>query len=81
MLAEMATDPLTGPATADDGGDGPGGLPGGCNAAPEIASENLDGDHFFCAPAASQLEAVYLLAGEAVIAELGDKTKLVRPPA
>jgi hypothetical protein len=81
VLADMASDPATGPATADDGGDGPGGLPGGCENAPEIASENADGDLFFCAPEPGQLSAVFSSASDAIQAMFSDRTILIKPPA
>lgn len=81
VLADMASDPHTGIPTADDGGDGPGGLPGGCVNAPEIASENADGDLFFCAPEPGQLSAVFSSASTSILAEFSDHTILVRPPA
>jgi hypothetical protein len=81
VLADMASDPQSGPPTADDGGDGPGGLPGGCENAPEIASENADGDLFFCAPSPGQLSAVFSSASASILAEFSDRTILIRPPA
>jgi hypothetical protein len=79
-LAKMASDPTSGPASADDGGDGLGGLAGGCLGAPEIASENSDGDHLFCAPDPSQLVATFDAASSALLADLDARTKLVRIP-
>lgn len=86
VLADMASDPQSGPATADDGGDGPGGLPGGCdpsvpNGAAAIASENADGDLFFCAPEPGQLSAVFTSASDSILAEFSDRTVLIRPPS
>ncbi len=81
VLAQMASDPVSGPLTLDDGGDGPGGLPGGCNGAAEVASENLDGDHFLCAPNAAQLTDVFIAATQALTADLGNKVRLVRVPS
>lgn len=81
ILAQMASDPISGPATADDGGDGPGGLAGGCLTQASIDSENADGDLFFCAPEPGQLSAVFTEASKAILAEFSDTTVLVRPPS
>ncbi len=81
VLAQMASDPVSGPLTLDDGGDGPGGLPGGCVNAPEIASENADGDHFLCAPDGPELVAVFVAAVEALTSDFGNKVRLVRVPS
>ena len=81
VLADMASDPADGPATADDGGDGPGGLPGGCEDTAAIASENADGDLFFCAPEPGQLSAVFTSALDAILIQFANKTSLVRPPS
>jgi hypothetical protein len=81
VLADMASDPLIGPASADDGGDGPGGLPGGCSSPASVAGENTDGDHFLCAPNAGQLTEVFIAASTALTSDLGDRTRLVRLPS
>ncbi len=81
VLADMASDPLSGVPTADDGGDGPLGLPGGCATPPSISSENADGDLFFCAPDPGQLAAVFHAASGAILAEFSDRTLLIRPPS
>ena len=80
VLAAMASDPLNGPATTDDGGDGAGGLPGGCNTTASIASENADGDNFLCAPDETQLSAVFLSATNALLSDLDDHTHLIKLP-
>lgn len=81
ILADMASDPASGPTTADDGGDGPGGLAGGCLTQTSIDSENADGDLFFCAPEPGQLSAVFTQASKAILAEFSERTILVKPPA
>ncbi len=57
-LAAMAG-PL---ASDDDGGDGPGGQPAGCPTAAAVASENADGDFFFCAAQPSDLASIFQAA-------------------
>ena len=81
VLANMASDPQSGILTADDGGDGPGGLAGGCLTADSIASENADGDLFFCAPEPGQLAAVFTSASSSILAEFSESTVLIRPPS
>ena len=80
VLATMASDSAFGPATEDDGGDGVGGLPGGCETQASINGENNDGDLFFCAPEPGQLSAVFAQASDAILAELSERTILVKPP-
>lgn len=77
VLANMASDSDV--TTADDGGDGPGGLPGGCLTAASIASENADGDLFFCAPDAGLLSSVFASASEGILAVFSENTSLIRP--
>ena len=54
---------MAGPVvSADDGGDGAGGIPGGCPTAAAVASENADGDFFFCAAQPSDLASIFQAA-------------------
>jgi Putative Flp pilus-assembly TadE/G-like len=64
--------------SADDGGDGPNGLPGGCSPsrADAIASENADGDFFFCAAQPSELASLF----ETAVVTLGTGSRLVWMP-
>lgn len=80
ILADMASDPVAGSPTADDGGDGPGGQPGGCETQASIDSENADGDLFFCAPEPGQLATVFNQASRAILIQFSQQTILVRPP-
>lgn len=67
LLAEMASDPMDGPPTADDTG---------CVSPADITTENQDGDHFFCAPGPGELAQVFR---DAAI-QLTDQVQLVRVP-
>lgn len=73
VLANMASDPESGVATADDHG--------GCVDNSSVAAENSDGDLFFCAPEPGLLSSVFSQASSAILAQFSERTILVKPPS
>ena len=75
VLADMASDPESGVATADDHGGCDPDTPG------SVADENADSDLFFCAPDPGLLSSVFSEASSAILAQFAERTILVKPPA